>query len=294
MTSSGIRRARRAAPILLLLCACDKLLPNARPAGQRLPAPPEASAPVDSPAPPPPAKPVRSRDSTPNAEASAFDQIRRSLRRLVSVEQTFYAENGTYTEDYERLRYRPDGRAEIRFLWLTREGWAASGTHPALPGRDCVIWIGRVNAPPTSLKYIRTGQEGVPACDVSPAPRRSDADPVPPQPRALDTATALSEVSPAVQMKVDLRNLGRAQDAWLGTQGAFSRSVEPFALQYVWHKGVTINIMSADKWSWSGRASFAGQPGKTCVLWVGPVPAKPATETKGLVPDRPGVPVCDE
>ena len=210
------------------------------------------------------------------------------------MEQTFYAENGTYTEDDERLRYRPDGRAEVRFLWLTREGWAASGTHPALPGRDCVIWIGRVNAPPTSLKYIRTGQEGVPACDVSPAPRRSDADPVPPQPRALDTATALSEVSPAVQMKVDLRNLGRAQDAWLGTQGAFSRSVEPFALQYVWHKGVTINILSADKWSWSGRASFAGQPGKTCVLWVGPVPAKPATETKGLVPDRPGVPVCDE
>ena len=117
---------------------------------------------------------------------------------------------------------------------------------------------------------------------------------MPPQPRALDTATALSDVSPAVQMKVDLRNLGRAQDAWLGTQGAFSRSVEPFALQYVWHKGVTINILSADKWSWSGRASFAGQPDKTCVLWVGPVPAKPATETKGLVPDRAGVPVCDE
>jgi len=223
-----------------------------------------------------------------------LDQIRRSLRRLVSVEQTFYAENGTYTEDYERLRYQADGRAEVRFLWLTREGWAASGTHPALPGRDCVIWIGRVNAPPTSLKYIRSGQEGAPACDVSPAPRRTDADPVPPRPRALDTATALSDVSPAVQMKVDLRNLGRAQDAWLGTQGAFSRSVEPFALQYVWHKGVTINILSADKWSWSGRASFAGQPGKTCVVWVGPVPAKPATETKGLVPDRPGVPVCDE
>jgi len=24
------------------------------------------------------------------------------------------------------------------------------------------------------------------------------------------------------------------------------------------------------------------------------VPAKPATEAKGMVPDRPGVPVCDE
>jgi hypothetical protein len=293
MTFPGLRRAFRAAPTLLLLAGCDKLLPPARPAGQNLPPSSEASA-VDSPAPPPVAKPVRSRDTTQIQQASGFDQIRRSLRRLVSVEQTFYAENGTYTEDYERLRFRPEGGAEVRFLWLTREGWAASGTHPALPGRDCVIWIGRVNAPPTSLKYIRTGQEGVPACDVSPAPRRSDADPVPPQLRALDTATALSDVSPAVQMKVDLRNLGRAQDAWLGTQGAFSRNVEPFALQYVWHKGVSITILSADKWSWSGRATFAGQPGKTCVVWVGPVPAKPATEANGRVSDRPGVPVCDE
>jgi len=292
MTVSGMRRVFCAAPTLLLLVACDKLLPPARSAGQNLP--PSSPPAIDSPAPPPVAKPVRSRDSTQSQEASAFDQIRRSLRRLVSVEQTFYAENGTYTEDYERLRFQPEGRSEVRFLWLTREGWAASGTHPALAGRDCVIWIGRVNAPPTSLKYIRTGLEGVPACDVSAAPRRSDADPVPPQPRALDTATALSDVSPAVQMKVDLRNLERAQDAWLGTQGAFSRNVEPFALQYVWHKGVSIDILSADKWSWSGRATFAGQPGKTCVVWVGPVPAKPTTETNGLVPDRAGVPVCDE
>ncbi len=293
MTVSRMRCVFRAAPTLLLLVACDKLLPPARPAAQNLP-PSAAAAAGDSPAPAPVAKPVRNRDSTQSQDASAFDQIRRSLRRLVSVEQTFYAENGTYTEDYERLRFQPEGRSEVRFLWLTREGWAASGTHPALAGRDCVIWIGRVNAPPTSLKYIRTGLEGVPACDVSAAPRRSDADPVPPQPRALDTATALSDVSPAVQMKVDLRNLERAQDAWLGTQGAFSRNVEPFALQYVWHKGVSIDILSADKWSWSGRATFAGQPGKTCVVWVGPVPAKPTTETNGLVPDRPGVPVCDE
>jgi hypothetical protein len=294
MTAPGMRRVLSAAPTLLLLAACDKLLPPARPPAQNPPVSAQASPPVDSPAPPPVAKPARSRDSTQSEEAVAFDQIRRSLRRLVTVEQTFYAENGTYTEDDERLRFRPEGRARVRFLWLTREGWAASGTHPALTGRDCVIWIGRVNAPPTSLKFVRTGQEGVPACDVSPAPRRTDADPVPPQPRALDTATALSDASPSVQMKVDLRNLGRAQDSWLGTQGAFSRSVEPFALQYVWHKGVSINILSADKWSWSGRATFAGQPGKTCVVWVGPVPAKPATENKGLVPDRPGVPVCDD
>jgi len=285
----GLRRAALGA--VLLLPACDKL-PTIRPP-VRLPTMEDAATPAQVPAPPPVTKQAQAKDTAANAEAAAFDQIRRSLRRLAAVEQTFYAENGTYTEDYERLRFKPEGLAEVRFLWLTREGWAATGVHPAVPGRDCVIWIGRVNAPPTSLKYIRTGKEGVPTCDVSPAPRRSDTGAVAP-PRALDTATALSDVSPAVQMKVDLRNLSRAQEAWLGTQGAFSRSVQPFALQYIWHKGVSITILSADKWSWSARASFAGRPGKSCVLWFGPVPAKPATESEGLVPDRAGVPVCDE
>jgi hypothetical protein len=287
--SRGGRRAALAA--VLLLPACDRLLPARPPV--RLPAAQETAPPPQPPAPPPVAKPAQAKDTAAGVEAAAFDQIRRSLRRLVSVEQTFFAENGTYTEDYERLRFKPEGRADVRFLWLTREGWAATGVHPAVPGRDCVIWVGRVNAPPTSLKYIRTGREGVPTCDVSPAPRRSDTVPVAPA-RPLDTATALGEVSPSVQMKVDLRNLSRAQEAWLGTQGAFSRTTEPFALQYVWHKGVSMNILSADKWSWSARASFAGRPGKTCVLWFGPVPAKPATEADGLVPDRAGVPVCDE
>jgi hypothetical protein len=292
MTQTLIRGGRRTAlAALVLITACDKLLPPRPPVN--LPAAQETTAPARPPSPAAAAKQGQARDSAASAEAAAFDQIRRSLRRLVTVEQTFYAENGTYTEDSERLRYKPEGQADVRFLWLTREGWAATGVHPAVPGRDCVIWIGRVNAPPTSLKYIRSGAEGVPVCDVSPAPRRNDTTPVPPA-RALDTATALSAVSPAVQMKVDLRNLTRAQEAWLGTQGAFSRSVEPFALQYVWHKGVSISILSADKWSWSARASFAGRPGKSCVVWFGPVPAKPATEANGQVPARAGVPECDD
>jgi|GEM_PF-2281940 len=280
-----------------LLGGCDKLVPPARAPAFNVPSAEEVTAaqpPAAAPAAAPAAKSVQARDSAAAAETSAFDQIRRSLRRLATVEETFYAENGTYTEDYERLSFRPEGQTEVRFLWLTREGWAATGVHPALPGRDCVIWVGRVNAPPTSLRYIRSGREGVPACDVAPAPRRSDAAPVPPRPRASDTVSALDQLSPTVQMRVDLRNLVKAQESWLGTQGAFSRKTEPFALQYVWHKGVSLSILSADRWSWSARASQAGRPGKSCVVWFGPVPAKPATEAQGLVPDRAGVPVCDE
>lgn len=296
-----LRIHARCRPVLaaaaVLLGGCDKLVPPGRAPAFNVPSAEELTAaqtPAATPAAAPAAKSAQARDSAAAAETAAFDQIRRSLRRLATVEETFYAENGTYTEDYERLRFQPEGQTEVRFLWLTREGWAATGVHPALPGRDCVIWVGRVNAPPTSLKYVRSGREGVPACDVAPAPRRSDAAPVPPRPRATDTASALDELSPTVPMRVDLRNLAKAQEAWLGTQGAFSRKAEPFALQYVWHKGVSISILSADKWSWSARATVAGRPGKSCVVWFGPVPAKPATEAEGLVPDRAGMPVCDE
>lgn len=156
MVSVRLPRCALAAVAVLLLPACDDLLP-ARP--QAAPPPPAVadSTAARKPARRKPADSTR-REATGAEAAAAFDQIRRSLRSVVAAEQGFYAENGTYTEDFERLGFRPDGGSEVRFLWLTREGWAASGTHPALPGRDCVIFVGRVNAAPTSLKYVRTAR----------------------------------------------------------------------------------------------------------------------------------------
>ena len=57
--------------------------------------------------------------------------------------------------------------------------------------------------------------------------------------------SALTAVSPFIQMRVDLRNLVRSQDAYLATQGTYSRRLEPFSLQYLWQRGVTIAILGA-------------------------------------------------
>src|SRR5437868_6483731 len=43
------------------------------------------------------------------ADAASFDQIRSSLRRLVAAEESFYGENGVYTEELNRLGYKPSG-----------------------------------------------------------------------------------------------------------------------------------------------------------------------------------------
>ena len=280
---------------VLLLGACDDLLPGRRAS------PPVAVAADSAPA----AKESRrSRATTPSPATpvvepdAAFRQIRQSLRRLVAAEQGFYAENGTYSDDPQRLGFRPAGASQVEILWITRLGWAARGTHPALPGRDCVTYAGVAEAVPSTRRLGRSGGEGVIVCDDRtttspaatpplPAPQAEAAEPPP------DTTSALDAVAPAVQMRVDLRKLADAQAAYFGTQGAFARRLEHLQLQFGWQRGVEVTLLHADQRSWSARATHDGYPGGTCVVWYGTPATRPATSIQRKVPERSGVPACD-
>ena len=182
-----------------------------------------------------------------------------------------------------------------------------------MPGQDCVIFVGRGHGAPTTLRDLRSAPEGVPICDGARPPRRPPPPPraaappppaaaapppavaeVPEEPAPADTESALNAVEPRIQMRVDLRNLVRSQDTWYAQQGAYAKRTEPFALQYLWHRGVKITILSATDDAWSARATHLSFPGKSCVIWLGPVSQKPATDVQKKVPDQPGVPVCDD
>jgi hypothetical protein len=277
--------------------ACDQFLPVRREVVAGPPAVDTATAAATTPQPRGKRRPAAAPAAKPVAEITdedAFNLIRRSLRRLVAAEQGFFAENGAYSEDFDRIGFAPERDSQVRFLWVTKDGWAASGTHPALPGRDCVIFVGQVNAAPTSLKYVRNAREGVAACDVAPPrPQRTEA-PVPVESHAADTTSALDAVNPFVQMRVDLRNLVRSQDAYHATQGTYSKRIEPLALQYLWQRGVAVDILSADAYSWAARASHAAQPGKSCIIWFGPVRVRPVTDARQRTSARAGIPACDE
>lgn len=286
--------SRLALAVVFLTTACDQLLPN-RAAQPVVAATPAEPAPDTASRPRPRRRPATPPDTSGVSESEAFSQIRRGLRRLVAAEQAFYAENGAYSDDLERLGYRMEGQTGVRFLWLKRDAWAASGTHPAIPGRDCVIFVGPTTAAPTSLKYVRNAREGVAACDDPPRAQRRPAEPRPPEPRpAADTASALDAVNPTIQMRVDLRNLVLSQNAYHATQGLYSRRIEPLSLQYFWHRGVKVDILSANMESWAGRATHSSRPGKSCVVWSGPVPVRPTTIAQRKAPAKPGVPVCDD
>jgi hypothetical protein len=234
-------------------------------------------------------------------EGSGFNQIRRSLRRLVAQEEGFFAENGVYTSDFDRIGFRPEGSSEIRFLWVKRDGWAASGSHVDVKGKDCVVYVGRTTTAPATQRYRRQGRAGVIVCDAQTPPPRppaaaspSSASPAPASPAQPDTGNALDALDPLVVMKVDLRNLVRSQDTYFATQGIYARRTEPLGLQYLWHKGVSIRILSASRDSWSARATHISRPGTSCVIWYGPVPARPETEVRKRTSDKAGIPECDE
>ena len=95
-------------------------------------------------------------------------------------------------------------------------------------------------------------------------------------------------------MKVDLRNLARSQETYLATQGVYARRTQPLAIQYLWRDGVDIRILAANRQSWSARATHVRFPGRSCVIWFGPVSQRPVTDAQRRQSPQSGVPVCDD
>jgi hypothetical protein len=234
----------------------------------------------------------------PGIEEESFARVRSDLRRLVLAEETFFAENGTYSDDLSLIGLTPDKNTTVRFLWVSRDGWAASGTHSALPGKDCVIFGGEAQAAPTTLKYVRQGRRGTPVCDDSSRPTEPAAPSSPPAPKpaqaSRDTGNALDALNPTIAMKVDLRNLVHSQETYFATQGIYARRTEPLALQYLWHRDVRVKILVADGQSWAAKATHARLPGKSCVIWFGSISERPVTDAQGRRGNQSGVPVCDD
>jgi hypothetical protein len=290
----------------LLVTACEDLFPARRQppvavvaASDSARAKPRRASPRDSGA----------REATGPEVEAAFREISQTLRRLVAAEQSFFAEIGTYSGDLAKVGFRPLGASRVEFVWVTKDGWAARATHPALPGRDCVTFTGLGGPVPATRRLNRSPREGVVACDfvMRAPPARPVAPPAgdhassgrgsapapDPTPVVVDTTSALDAVDPIVQMRVDLRKLALAQTAYFGTQGTYSRRVETLPLQFAWQRGVSVTLIHADTRSWTARATHHARPGKSCVIWYGKPLHRPATATERRVPPGSGVPACD-
>lgn len=100
-------------------------------------------------------------------------QMKTRLRDLVVQQESFYAQNKSYTKNVARVVGLAPGdtsanHVEVQILFANSKGWSAIASHPDAPGRSCVAFVG-VGAVPivprTRAEANVATMEGIPACD---------------------------------------------------------------------------------------------------------------------------------
>ncbi len=95
-----------------------------------------------------------------------FETMKGDLRRLVSANEVYRAEKGQYAASVDALRgYRLSAGVTVTIMQASSTGWAAQSTAASVPGKSCVIAVGKVAPPPTTLADKRSGAEAVAVCD---------------------------------------------------------------------------------------------------------------------------------
>lgn len=93
--------------------------------------------------------------------AKAYQAAMKSdLKNLASVQELHRADHGAYGGDLDALEFDPSSGVEVRlYAWPDR--WTARATHVALPEASCVMHVGSVSTPPSTL-----GGQGSPTGEV--------------------------------------------------------------------------------------------------------------------------------
>jgi hypothetical protein len=95
-----------------------------------------------------------------------FEAMKSDLRRLVGANQVYHAENGQYSTGVGALHgYRASAGVTVTILQASSTGWAAQATAVSIPGKSCVISIGSISEPPTTMQDKHSGPEAVVVCD---------------------------------------------------------------------------------------------------------------------------------
>lgn len=113
--------------------------------------------------------PARAQSESPS---SGWDHVQTWLRNVVTAQEAYYADHGTYTTDLAALRLLPAIREDsvwVRVVHAGGRSWTADAGRRGVRDRSCVIYIGRLqdfpSAPETAKEQLRPTGEAVPACD---------------------------------------------------------------------------------------------------------------------------------
>ena len=106
-------------------------------------------------------------------------------------------------------------------------------------------------------------------------------------------AAAAWQATPASVLKNSLRNVVAAQDKYRASHPIFAGTVE--ALQLNPGGDVKIQIVSVTPNGWRAKATHRARPGRSCVVFVGPLSGAelPKTDGDGEMAGEERVPLCD-
>jgi hypothetical protein len=114
------------------------------------------------------------------AQSDPSALLKSQLRNLVTAQEAYWADHGTYTTDVSALgmyKRRQAGAtptpADSLWVQVVQAGgrsWWGRASHRAFRGKSCVVYVGTVEdftAPPaTDAAKARTQNEGEPLCDT--------------------------------------------------------------------------------------------------------------------------------
>jgi hypothetical protein len=114
-----------------------------------------------------------------------------------------------------------------------------------------------------------------------------------PMAASAQTTSTSWQATPASILKSALRNVVAAQDKYRATHPVFATSVEALALNP--GADIKIHIFSVTPNSWRAKASHRARPGRSCVVFVGPLAGAelPRTDGDGEMAGEERVPLCD-
>jgi len=100
------------------------------------------------------------------AQGDPFTAMKGDLRRLVSANEVYHAKNKRYASALSALPgYQASSGVTITIAAATATGWSATAVSGSAAGKSCVIYVGKVGAPPKTAGAGLTGAEAVPVCD---------------------------------------------------------------------------------------------------------------------------------
>lgn len=111
---------------------------------------------------------------SPSDEEAVFRILSQQLKLLIAAQDQVRLERGGFAMAFGRgeqaVTFVPPAGVSLSFGYADSFGWTATATHTLLPGRSCVVWVGRVPPPqrPTTRFDGNRGGDAEVVCDLVP------------------------------------------------------------------------------------------------------------------------------